>query len=223
MPPVGRGGDAPRRKVGFPWRIGPVAPLDASPRARRQRIPERADADRFLIGPAFAAIARSRLLAIDPQRASARCPTHTATATDAVFVGRYCCPRIRRRPPRRSASRRPLACGAPGSRPDAISLESGPSRESAPPRSASDPSSTLRADTVRLPWATRAAASRAPRSRPLGSWPPCPAPRSTAAPRRPNAAPISENWFRRGAGSRYAPGSPLADVARRPRRPTAHA
>ena len=41
--------------------IGAVAPRHPSPRARRQRVAERADADRLLIGPALAAIARRPL------------------------------------------------------------------------------------------------------------------------------------------------------------------
>ena len=34
MPPVGGRGDAQRREIGFPRRIGPVAPRDAPPRPR---------------------------------------------------------------------------------------------------------------------------------------------------------------------------------------------
>ena len=67
-------------------RIGPVAPRDAAPRARRQRVAEGADAERLLIGPAVAddcaaAVARDRRAASACRgrpSASARCPTHTA-------------------------------------------------------------------------------------------------------------------------------------------------
>src|SRR5205823_6520876 len=67
VPPIGRWCDAAGREVGFPGRIRAVAPRDPSPRARRQRLAEGADADGLLIGPPVATIARRRLLAIDAQ------------------------------------------------------------------------------------------------------------------------------------------------------------
>ena len=71
LPPIGRRRDAPGREVRFPRGIGAVAPRHAVPRARRQGVAEGADADRLLIGPAVAAIARRRLRAIDAQRGRA--------------------------------------------------------------------------------------------------------------------------------------------------------
>ena len=73
------------------------------------------------------------------------------------------------------------------------------------------------------PSARRAGRSRARPSRPPGNSPPCPARRSTAAPRRPNAGPISGSSFRRGSECPCARASPRAAAATRPRPPTAHA
>ena len=69
--PVGGRGHAKGREIGFPRRIGPVAPGDPVPRRWPQCVAERADADGILGGPALAAIARRRLGAIDAQRGRA--------------------------------------------------------------------------------------------------------------------------------------------------------
>src|SRR5687768_11151374 len=49
MSPVGGRGDADRREIRVPRRVGSVAPLDAPPGARRQRLAERPNADGVLI------------------------------------------------------------------------------------------------------------------------------------------------------------------------------
>ena len=90
-------------------------------------------------------------------------------------------------------------------------------------RAAPDRSSTPRADRARRPSARRAARSTARPSPRLGNSPPCPARRSTAARRRPNAGPTSGSSFRRGSECPCAPASPPAAAATRPRHPTGHA
>ena len=100
-------------------------------------------------------------------------------------------------------------------------LEAHASRESAR-AAAPRASATPRADTTRRPASTRARRSRAPRSPPLGSWPPCPACRNTGAPPRPSVGPASGNWSRRESARRCARGSRPAAAATRARRSTAH-
>src|SRR5829696_7608210 len=55
LSPVGGGGDPQRREVGGPRQVGAIAPFDAPPRPRRQRLAQRGDADGILNGPARAA------------------------------------------------------------------------------------------------------------------------------------------------------------------------
>ena len=130
LPPVGGRCDPDRREVGGPGQIGAIAPFDAPPRARRQPVAQAGDADRLLIGPAVAAVAGRRLLAIagaasacrETPSDSGRCPPHRAGATGAGLVEPCGCLRIRRRPRPPSASRRPPGCAAAASEPAATFL-----------------------------------------------------------------------------------------------------
>jgi transposase len=65
--PVACRRDPHRCEIGGPFGIGAVAPGHAAPQRLGQQLAEDADADRILIGPALAGIARLRLLLVDAQ------------------------------------------------------------------------------------------------------------------------------------------------------------
>ena len=231
MPPVGGRRDAQGREVRLPRRIGAIAPCDAPPRAWRQRIAERADGDRVLIGPARAPIARRRLPPIDAQRR--RAAKHRKRRRDAQRIGQaQTMQRLAhgavvavfgvgddrgQREPRRAAPPHQRQ----GEAPFLLKADrrGNPRRRAAAP--VAGPALGQVQQRAQRPRPT--ARPQARRSRRLGNSRLCPAPRSTVAPRRPNAGPTWENSFRRGSECPCARASRPAGAATPPRPPTARA
>ena len=215
---------------------GGLVPLRHATRchaACRQRVAERADADRrpgraSPRGDCAAAVACDRRAASacrGTPSASARCPAHTAAAADAASGGPCCCRRIRHRRRPRSASRRPPACGAPASAPAATSPERRPRRECAPlaRRAGSLVHASGRyskAPIGHARWPVHSAAVTA-------TWQFATLPKRAAVlprRRRPNAAPTWGSSFRRGSECPCAPAVTRPQPPpHAPRPPTAHA